>query len=129
MTISKIYCIMRVRRDVLKYESTALALYRCSLSKTPIIIDVVISFKNMIWDKKNDGSKLNNLFAKRKNREGLDWRRRDRNYIEAARAKNFPTVNTKKFVPIYNRKGAKIDVEHKLKGASKTNSKVVFLTL
>ena len=40
----------------------------------------------MAWDKKNDGSKLNNLFTKRKNQGELDFRRRDRYYIEAARA-------------------------------------------
>ena len=40
----------------------------------------------MAWDKKNDGSKLNNLFAKRKNQGELDLRRRNRYYIEAARA-------------------------------------------
>jgi len=79
----------------------------------------------MAWDKKNDGSKLNNLFTKRKNQGGLDYRRRDRDYIEAARAKHFPTVNSKNFVPIYNRKAAKIDVENKLKGVRKVNSKLV----
>ena len=79
----------------------------------------------MAWDKKNDGSKLNNLFTKRKNQGGLDYRRRDRDYIEASRVKHFPTVNRKNFVSIYNRKSAKIDVEHKLKGVRKVNSKLV----
>ena len=81
----------------------------------------------MAWDKKNDGSKLNNLFAKRKNQGGLDFRRRDRDYIEAARANHFPTVNSKSFVSIYKIKAAKIDVEHKLKGVKRANSKVVLL--
>ena len=80
----------------------------------------------MVWDKKNDRAKLNNLFAKRKYQGGLDFRRKDRDYIEAARAKHFPTVNSKNFVPIYNRKASKIDVEHMLKGVRNITSKLVY---
>ena len=64
-------------------------------------------------------------FTERKNRKRLDRRRRDRDYNEVARAKHFPTVLNKNFVPIYNRKAAKIDVENKLKGVRKVNSKLV----
>lgn len=81
----------------------------------------------MAWDKKSDRSKLNSLLTKKKNRGGLNRRRRDRDYNEAAREIHFPTVLSKNFVLIYSKRAENIDVDEKLKGIRTINNKSFLL--
>ena len=79
------------------------------------------------WDKKNDNAKLFDLFSKREDRNGLDYRRRDKEYIEAARAKHFPKMKTKNFSVIYNSKASKVDTDEKLKNSRARKGKLCCL--
>ena len=79
------------------------------------------------WDKKNDNAKLFDLFSKREDRNGLDYRRRDKEYIEAARAKHFPKMKTKNFSVIYNSKASKVDIDEKLKNSRARKGKLCCL--
>ena len=79
------------------------------------------------WDKKNDGAKLFDLFNKREDRGGLDFRRRDKKYIEAARAKHFPKMKWKYFAIIYNKKASKVDIDEKLKASRARKGKLFCL--
>ena len=79
------------------------------------------------WDKKNDGAKLFNLFKKRDDRGGLDFRRRDKEYIEAARVKHFPKMKSKNFAITYNKKPSKVDIDEKLKASRARKDKLFCL--
>ena len=68
------------------------------------------------WDKKIDGSKLTSLFELKRSRGGLDCNRRDKDYIEAIRKKNFPIVLSLNFATIYKRKANNVSTDKKLKG-------------
>ena len=79
------------------------------------------------WDKKNDNAKLFDLFSRRGDRDGLDYRRRDKEYIEAARAKHFPKMKSKNFSVIYNSKASKVDIDEKLKNSRARKGKLCCL--
>ena len=79
------------------------------------------------WDKKNDGAKLFELFSKREDRGGLDFRRRDKVYIEASRANHFPRMKWKNFTIIYNKKVSKVKIDEKLKASRARKGKLLCL--
>ena len=68
------------------------------------------------WDKKTDGSKLSSLFELKRSRGGLDYNRRDKDYIEAIRKKYFPLVPSPNFATIFKRKANNVSTDKKLKG-------------
>ena len=67
------------------------------------------------------------LFSKRTDREGLDHRRRDKDYIEAARVRHFPRMKSKNFAIIYNKKASKVDIDEKLKASRARKSELFCL--
>ena len=69
------------------------------------------------WNKKTDNAKLFELFNTREDRGGLDYRKRTKEYIEAAREKHFPKMKNKNFSVIYNSKASKVDIDEKLKNS------------
>ena len=79
------------------------------------------------WDKKNDNAKLFDLFSKREDRGGLDYRKRNKEYIEAARAAHFPKMKSKNFSVIYNTKASKVDIDEKLKNSRARKGKLCCL--
>ena len=79
------------------------------------------------WNKKTDNAKLFELFNTRVDREGLDYRNRSKEYIEAARAKHFPQMKNKNFSVIYNTKASKVDIDEKLKNARARKGKLCCL--
>ena len=68
------------------------------------------------WDKKTDGSKLSSVFELKRSRGGLDYNRRDKDYIEATRKKHFPLVPSPNFATIFKRKANNVSTDKKLKG-------------
>ena len=79
------------------------------------------------WNKKTDGAKLSELFQMKRNRGGLDYNRREKEYIEASRLKHFPFTPFKNFQQIYKTKANKVSVDNKLKGRRKSSSGKIFL--
>ena len=79
------------------------------------------------WDKKNDNAKLFDLFSKREDQGGLDYRKRNKEQIEAAREKHFPKMKTKNFSVIYNTKASKVDIDEKLKNSRARKGKLCCL--
>ena len=76
------------------------------------------------WDKTNNGAKLFELFTKKEDRGGLDFRRNETEYIEATRAKHFPRMKWKNFAIIYNKKVSKVDIDEKLKASTTRKGKL-----
>ena len=79
------------------------------------------------WNKKTDNAKLFELFNTREDRDGLDYRKRSKEYIEAARAEHFPKMKNKNFSVIYNTKASKVDIDEKLKNARARKGKLCCL--
>jgi len=79
------------------------------------------------WNKKTDNAKLFELFNTREDRGGLDYRKRTKEYIEAARAEHFLKMKNKNFSAIYNTKASKVDIDEKLKNARARKGKLCCL--
>ena len=124
--ISKIYCIMWVRRDVLKVWAYSIDTYCCYLSEIIHHYCYDNPIKNGFGQKERQ-IKTKLFTRKKENRGGLNRRRRDRDYNEAARENHFPTVLSKNFVLIYSKRAENIDVDEKLKGIRTINNKSFLL--